>query len=99
MGGQIAGGGSVELSLSLGVFGEEGCLLLVASRGESVGTIGRWGMGLVWASREGISSPTDATMVRCRRKEIIWVQMIDPGMVRASHEAYCVFRQPNVDVL
>ena len=32
-------------------------------------------------------------------KEIIWVWMIDPGMVRTSHETYCVLHPANVDLL
>ena len=56
-------------------------------------------MDLVWASKEGISSLANPTVVRYRRKEVIRARVIDPGMVRTSHETYCVHHQANVNVL
>lgn len=29
----------------------------------------------------------------------MWVRMIDPRMVRTSHETFCVHHQSNIDVL
>ena len=60
--------------------GERGAWLRV-----SVRAVGRSVMDLVWASKEGILSLANVTVVRCRKEgEVIWVQMFDPRTVRAS---------------
>ena len=32
-------------------------------------------------------------------KVIIWAWVVDPRMVRTSHETSCAFHQPNISVL
>jgi hypothetical protein len=65
----------------------------------SVRTVIRSDMVLVWASKEGVSSLVSATTVRTGGKEVIWARVIGPGMVRTSHETYCVLHQDNINVL
>jgi hypothetical protein len=73
VGGQMAGGGSVKSPFSLGVLGERGraprCFPQDrASYGGSVRAVERSDMDLVWTSKEGISSLTNASTVHYRRE-------------------------------